>query len=305
VKELRKALVVLDKPKHDQHALKRAVMLQQAAHGAGKPFHLHLVSFCWQSMVDHSDSFDAHQRRQMKKEVVRQRHEWLDEQITGAGLAAADVTCEVVWSDDIAGWIREHEGDADLVVKSVHQVSGTLMHTPLDWQIMRESSKPVLLVAARRRRRRKQARDGGGVLAALDLRHNDRVHRVLNLRVLDAAHLFAGLLHKPLDCVSVIEYSEVLSDLDFIDPRKIRREKAAQNQQLLEALVEPYGVAKRRLHQPAGKVGQLVNATVRKVDADLLVVGTAARRGVRAALLGNSAERILSRAGCDVLVVHP
>lgn len=305
MKELRNALVVLDKPKHDQHALKRAVMLQQAAHGAGKPFHLHLVSFCWQSMVDHSEVFDVHQRRQMKKEVVRQRYDWLDARVAEAGLAAADVTCEVVWNDDIAGWIRDRDADTDMVIKSVHQVSGTLMHTPLDWQIMRESRQPVLLVAARRRRSRKQAENGGGVLAALDLRHNDRVHRVLNLRVLDAAHLFAGLLDKPLDCVSVIEYSEVLSDLDFIDPRKIRREKSAKNQQLLEALVEPYGVAKRRLHQPAGKVGQMVNATVRKIDADLLVVGTAARRGVKAALLGNSAERILSRAGCDVLVVHP
>ena len=47
-----------------------------------------------------------------------------------------------------------------------------------------------------------------------------------------------------------------------------------------------------------------MDATARKIDADLIVLGTAARR-VGARLLGNSAERILSCAPCDVLVVHP
>ena len=56
---------------------------------------------------------------------------------------------------------------------------------------------------------------------------------------------------------------------------------------------------------PVGKVGQMVAATARKIDADMLVVGTCARRGAGGLVLGNSAERILTKAPCDVLAVHP
>ena len=52
-------------------------------------------------------------------------------------------------------------------------------------------------------------------------------------------------------------------------------------------------------------MSQMVAATVRKTGAGLVVVGSAARRGLGATLLGNSAEKILERAPCDVLIVHP
>jgi universal stress protein E len=300
MKKIDSVLVVLDKPKHEQTALARAREVQ-AKTGA----HLHLVSFCWQAMCEESDIFDAHQRRAMKKEILRAREEWLRGQVLDLGLAAADISIQTVWTDDIAGWVgeRAQEGAVDLVLKSVHH-SETLLHTPLDWQLIRECPAPLLLVAAPVKKRRKR-KPTGKVLATLDLRHADRKHRLLNLKVLDAASVFTRLAEGEMHCVHVIEYSEVLSDLDFIDARKVRKEKTEKSKALLDALIEPYGIARARVHMPAGKVGQLVNATARKIDADLLVVGTAARRGVGAALLGNSAERILSRAGCDLLVVHP
>ena len=97
----------------------------------------------------------------------------------------------------------------------------------------------------------------------------------------------------------------MLTDLDLIDTRKVRKQHVERNNALVEGLTSPYGVVKSRIHMPVGKVGQVVNATARKIDADLIVLGSAARRGISARLLGNSAERILSCAPCDVLVVHP
>ncbi|MEZ5560921.1 MAG: universal stress protein [Pseudomonadales bacterium] len=301
MKKISSILVILDKAKHPQTALARARLIQQAT-GA----HLHLVAFCWLAMAEEKDIYDAHQRRAMKKAVLHERSTWLMDQVRDAGLAAADVATEVAWTSDIAAWIREHaaERGVDLVLKSIHQ-SRTLTHTPLDWELLRTCPVPLLLVSTRRRKTR------GRVLAALDLRHNDRRHNTLNLRVLDAARCFAELGGVPraqkgqLHCVSVVEYSTILRDLDFIDVRKKQKAAKQKTEGLLDALLEPYAVPKARVHMPAGKVGQCVAATARKIDADLLVVGTSTRRALGEVLLGSAAEKILTRAPCDVLAVHP
>lgn len=299
-------LVILDKPKHDQVALEEAMKLQAASPGEGsEAAHLQLVSFVWHSMAEQKQVFDAHQRRALKREILRAREAWLRDLVLDQGLASAPVSIEVVWTDDIAGWVAEHGADSDLVVKSVHK-SHTLLHTPLDWQLIRECPRPLLLAgAAAGRRRKKAARSSADVIASIDLRNADRTHRILNLRVLDAAARFAALRGGKLHCVAVVEYSEVLSDLEMIDPRKVQKEAIKVSGELLEALIEPYGIARSRVHRPAGKVGHMVAATVRKTGAGLVVVGSAARRSLGSRVLGNAAEKILERSPADVLVVHP
>lgn len=293
--DIKSVMVVMARPKHVQVAFKRAREIQQAT-GA----HLRLVAFCWNAMSEQADVFDVGQRREMKKEIMRVREAWLSDQVQDAGLGAADVSIEVQWTDDIAEWVSANalSSKCDLVLKSVHH-SRTLTHTPLDWQLLRQCAAPVFIAAARRRK------PTGNVLATLDFRHTDRKHQTMNLRVLEAAHSFAEMSGAKLHCVNVVEFSEVLRDLDIIDTRKVRREAVEKIGGLMQALVEPFGVAKSRTHMPLGKVGQMVATTARKINADLLVVGTSARRGPGAMLLGNSAERILMKAPCDVLAVHP
>lgn len=291
-------LVILDKPKHEQSALEEAVRIQVAT-GAK----LRLVSFVWHAMAEQKAVFDAHQRRALKREIIRQRESWIRDQIRDRELGSLDIGIEVVWTGDIGDWVRDECADSDLVVKSVHR-SHALLHTPLDWQLIRECPKPLLLVGVHPggRRRRKKRTD---VLATLDLRNPDRRHQTLNLKVLDAAATMAELRGGKVHCAAVVEFSEVLSDLEVIDPRKVRKQAIEATQELLMALIEPYGIPKSRVHRPAGKVGHLVAATARKAGVDLVVVGSAARRGLGARLLGNSAEKILERSPVDVLVVHP
>lgn len=293
--KINSVLVVMAKPKHMQVAFKRAQEIQRAT-GA----HLRLVSFCWNAMCEQSDVFDVSQRRAMKKEIIRARKDWLRGQVLDAKLAAADVSIEVRWTDDIAGWVSANapRSECDLVLKSVHH-SKTLTHTPLDWQLLQQCPAPVFIAAARNRK------PSGNVLAALDFRHTDKKHQALNLRVLEAAQKFAEMSDAKLHCVNVVEFSEVLSDLDIIDTRKVRRAAIDKNRELMDALLEPFDIAKSRVHTPLGKVGQMVATTARKINADLLVVGTSARRSAGAVLLGNSAERILTKTPCDVLAVHP
>ena len=304
MKQMKTILVVLDKPKHAQAALAEALTLQSAS-GA----HLHLVSFVWNAIVGQNSMFDAHQRRALKREILRERKAWLRDQITDRGLQAADLTIETVWTSDIAQWVADFSSGGsgpgcDLVIKSVHK-SQTLLHTPLDWQLLRTCAVPTLLVGVQRGGRVRKSKQSADVLATLDLRHEDRKHQTMNLRVLDAAARLAQLRGGKLHCVAVVEYSEVLSDLDIVDARRVRKQAIEASDAYLQALIEPYGIPRSRVHRPAGKVGQSVAATARKSRAGLIVVGSAARRQIELPLLGNSAEKILVRSPADVLIVHP
>ncbi len=289
------ALTILDKPKHMQTAFKRAVQIQGAT-GA----HLDLAAFCWQPMVESSEFFDAHQRRTLRQEILLERKQWQRALVQDSGCAAKDVSLHTAWTDDIAGWIRRalEKKPRDLIIKSVHQTK-TIAHTPLDWELLRTASVPVLLASTRKRK------PAGRVLAAIDLRHTDRTHQRLNRKVLAAADRFASIYGAELHCVSALEISNVLRDLDIIDERETKKRMLQKSQDVLADLLSPYSVKKSHRHFPVGKVGQTVTQTARKLNADLLVVGSCAHRVRQFVGLGNSAERILSRATCDVLAVHP
>jgi universal stress protein E len=286
-------LVVLDKPKHTQAALDKALALASAS-GA----HLHLASFCWLPMVEQSDVFDTHQRRAIQKSVIIERRRWLDALVLDRGLSAADISTQIVWTKDIAGWVADAAPGLkiDLLVKSVHH-SESLLHTPLDWQLLRQTREPMLLVST-------EVARSGNVLATIDLHNLDAKHQRMNRRVLEAAVELARLQNGKLHCVSVVQVAGTFQDLDYFDSRKVRKQVTDNYRSQLDELLAPYSLPKGRVHLPSGKVGQAIADVAGKVGAESLVVGTGARRGLGVLLLGNSAEKILTHAHCDVLTVH-
>ena len=287
-------LVVMDKPKHPQHAFERALALQ-ARTGA----HLDLKAFVYHPMVDQRATFDTHQRQQMKTTMLHERTEWLRGQVLDAGAAFDDVSIECVWCKDLAGWVADATQQGyDLVIKSV-QRRRTLLHTPTDWALLRDCHAPVLLVSARRLKSKPV------VLATLDLHRTDRAHVRLNKRVLETAQDIAATHGGVLHCVYAIEVSQVLTDLDIVDARRAVRRAREAIAAPLRDLLAPYGVPARRVHTPAGKVGQAVSGVARKIKADVVVMGTTARHGLRALVIGNSAERVLAKVPCDVLALKP
>lgn len=54
-----------------------------------------------------------------------------------------------------------------------------------------------------------------------------------------------------------------------------------------------------------GRPAEAIVAAAREWGADLIVIGSRSRPGVRHLLLGSVAEKVVRSAGCPVLVVHP
>ncbi len=62
-------------------------------------------------------------------------------------------------------------------------------------------------------------------------------------------------------------------------------------------------LAEERIHLPVGSATRAVPAFIRKHGADLIVMGTHARDGIRGLLVGNTAEKVMTRVDCGVVVV--
>ena len=105
--------------------------------------------------------------------------------------------------------------------------------------------------------------------------------------------------------VFAVEISQVLRDLDIVNETVSKKKVVDKVTPELERLLKPYHIPKSRIHMPVGKVGKVVAQVSRKANADLLVVGSFAHRAKQLVGLGNSAERIVTKAVCDVLAVHP
>lgn len=289
--KLASMLTILDRPEHPQTALKRTLKLQQSANAD-----VEWVSFCWNSVYEDRNLFDAKQRRELRHESVEQIKDWQRQQLK----SVTKPKTRTIWRKDIAPWVRDHVIDhpVDLVIKS-SRTPGVTGHSVTNLELLRSCPSPVMLV------RPGKQKGSGNVMAALDLRSQSAKHRRLNVRVLAAAHHMAKLYGGKVHCVFAIEVSQVLRDLDLINPAKQKKRIVAQCRPELDALLAGYDMPKSRIHQPVGKAGQVVNQAAKNIKADLLVVGSYAQRTRQLIGLGSTAERLLTRAPCDVLAVHP
>lgn len=71
----------------------------------------------------------------------------------------------------------------------------------------------------------------------------------------------------------------------------------------LTKVLAPYGIEPSHLHTLVGQPSSMVANLVGKLQADLLIVGSHGRRGLRA-LLGSTANAILPLVECDSLLVR-
>lgn len=193
----------------------------------------------------------------------------------------------------------------DLVIKDVH-LEPTLkrvLFTPLDWQLLRMCPVPLMLVNGHAEPLPRR------IVAAVDPVHPWHEAGQLNDLIVQSA------LDLALQCdarVEVVSAFEGLPPAALIEPmfagavfaetyEVLRR----QHQQRFEEFTARHSIPSDRARILLGAPdAALVDATA-DTAADVLVMGSVYRTGLDRFLVGSTAERVLHRARCDVLVVKP
>lgn len=240
------------------------------------------------------------QQAGVKRNLLDQRELAMRSQIERETPAGVRAGLRVVWMKDVAPWIirRTESRQYDYVVKTAHH-SASASYTSTDWQLLRESAAPVLIVAGRRWHRERP------LLVALDLATRSKAKRALNRQVLAHAKALADALGVSLSCISAVDVPDLLTDLDVLDVGDFTRRVKADMQPHIVELCEAFALPAAAFRSRRGATADVISREAARIDAQLVVLGTVGRRGLRAKLLGNTAESVLESLATDVLAVRP
>ena len=292
-------LVVID-PEHDQQpALQRAAELARKT-GA----ELHLLQVDYHPSLE-AGLVDNRLLSRAREAMLLQRHEELSASVAYLSEQGLKVEVDVRWGK------RRHEEilsriavlQPDILFKSTHPSSALrrLLLSDTSWQLIRRSPIPLWLV-------HDAQWNGQRLCAALDPLHGAEKPAVLDHLLISTSQalqtdlgLQAHYLHAqaPLPRSLMFDAEVAQEYEDYVTT------SAREHQQAFDNLIDQHGIDQAQAHLLEGFAEEVIPRFVRKHNIDLLVMGAIARGHLDNLLIGHTAERVLERVECDLLVIKP
>ena len=211
--------------------------------------------------------------------------------------ALATLWNKTVW-EAITAAAREFEADLIVKVANVESRIQEVMHTPDDWNLLRNSTVPVMLVKA----------DAWGdqpvIVAAVNI--SDEEHAELNLSILQESAHHAIMLGGDLHIVNAFPLfepwaGELVAGYDY---EKVCVEVETDIRNRVTNLARLHDVEFEMLYVREGKTSMVIKDVLEECSAELLVMGSAGRSGVAGLVVGNTSEAILHLVNTDVVTLR-
>lgn len=240
------------------------------------------------------------EKKRLRERLLAERRKVVQPLIDAQRRPGQAAGLEVVWEKHIDRWINRRckAKRYDFVVKTGNRTE-SLVHTSTDWQLLRECRAPVLLVARKKWHRTRP------VLVTLDLASGVKAKQALNSKVLAQGRDLARALEVELRILTAVEVPVLLADLDLVDPIAYFKQAQQDIQPLISKLAAAHDIPESAFLCKRGPVDKVITSHAAQVRAQIVVMGTVARKGVKARLLGNTAEQVLRRLKTDVLAIKP
>lgn len=287
-------LVISDQQDKEQKALTHAKSMVER-YGAK----LHIAAFNYEHLDSLPPELSDEQKAAVKEKILVSGRKWLDSELAKQDLST-QTTSEVVWEKDIASWVQKHcaTHSYNLIIKTGHRSEG-LFYVPTDWHLLRNNIVPTLLVAEKKWRKKQS------IMVTLDLATSVKSKQALNQKLLNAGLALATSNNMPLHICFSLAISPVLKDLGMVDQRAAVKEARAKYTPVIQKMLGDHEIPANHIHTKAGPASKVIPSVASKVGAALVIIGSVGRKGVRAKLMGNTAESVLALLKTDVLVIQP
>lgn len=200
------------------------------------------------------------------------------------------------------------EWGADLVVKDTHHhsVLRRSIFSNTDWNLIRHCPMRLLLVKPR------SIGHIPCVVAAVDPLHPRDKEASLDDRILTSANELAHMLGGQTSLLHTFDVSPLTmtpaDGLTMPIPVPIAEIAGALEKNSVEAvraLAKKHGVPRERVHVLQGHTRQLLVSSTDELRADVVVIGAISRSALERLFVGSTAEAVLDKLPCDVLIVKP
>ena len=246
--------------------------------------------------------------RQAAQEIVEDCRKRLLKLAASAPLRGIRTRATVTWDYPAAeGLVRQvlkHRPQLLLMESHRHSRLARPFLSNTDWELIRNCPCPLWLSKPAR------TRVGGPVIAAVDPLHAHAKPAALDGVIIEHALRVSGQPKRVLMCHAydfprqppVIDGS--IEAYWVMSEQEVRRYEAMLHDELAK-LADSTGIPERNRIVAAGDPALVLPRVVRKHRAALLVMGAVSRSAVRRLFIGHTAERLVERVDCDVLVVKP
>lgn len=294
--EQKRVLVVIDPTASSHPSIERATWL-------ARPLGARIELF----ISDYPPQFAASEARAALVERHRQRLELLAQPLRSGGLTVdIDAWLDYPLHDSIAK--KAQDTAADFVIKDTHyhSVLKRSIFSNTDWNLIRNCAGTLWLVKPRPPGRRPC------FVAAVDPLHERDKPAELDHRIVRTAQALAGALggdahvfHAFDVAVAIAVSTDAVTMPIALPIGEITEAMRAEHTEALERLCKEHGVPSDHMHIHQGSTRQSLLALTDQLRADAVVMGALSRSGLKGLFLGNTAEDVLDRLHCDLVIVKP
>ncbi|WP_076918536.1 universal stress protein [Pseudoalteromonas sp. SK18] len=289
----KKLLVLIDSVEFAKTSLQHAK--QKALQGDK---HIDIVAFSFEETGNILFSLSPEQLLALQDKCLSSLRAQL-EPLIAAELAGCSYTFQTAWHEAPEQWLNEDidTDDYEMVIKTRH-IDSDSQFSELDWQLIRFT--PIALYLAADNKWRKHT----NILAALDLASEKPAKLKLNQSIVKYGLAYAERTGCEFYAGYTVYISPILRDLGlvFSEEQLVNAfEKLPKSQQ---ALITDNNL-RDKLHIKAGLPEQVIPSLAAKFNADLVIIGSVGNVGIKAKLIGNTAEKIMRLLKTDLLILPP
>ena len=289
---MKKLLVIADYMNEPQNALLKAIEFASVSEA-----NIHLAVICYESFAEMDDpSVDG---LGLKRYLVDEATRWWKQELAQYK-DKANITLDVIWSKSVHEVVldRCELHQYDFIVKTGHRTENAF-YTPTDWLLFRDAPAPVYIVEPKPFKSKKT------VLVAIDAMAKSDEKKAINAKLIEAAFRLSVQTNAKLHCAYVIKIPTILNDFDLIDPKTYALKKEGFARHNMAEILKDYDIPESCIHVQAGEPWGVLANLAKKIHCECLVVGSMGRKGILGKLIGNTAEKIISIAHTDLLVISP
>lgn len=289
-------LAVIQSNGQAQSVIGKAIALSDAK--VTKSTRIHAVRIIYEGLAELSVK-DIDKSSELKNFILTSEKNELQKILAEVSPLGLEIESSVIWNRRFSEGVC-HAAEAvgaDLIVKATEDGDRGLIRTPDDWNILRESKTPVLLA------RPADWHYKPTILVAIDAL--DETHKQLNQDLLSQAAALALQLPGQLHVCTFYPLFEPWSTrLGLLQHYKeLRRELEHEVAVAVNRLARSIGAPNYTLQCIEGDPEFGIERLTHSINADIVVIGNRARDGLAAALIGNTAEKILYRTQTDILTI--